>query len=185
MIALLGESASGKTTLQNLFVEKHPTYRKIIAYTTRPKREGETEGVEYHFVSQATFDELLKRDFFIEWTEYRGWYYGTAKADIKNKHSIAILTPPGLRAIKRERIPVTSVYIGVDRRTRLISLLLRGDDVDEAYRRNLSDVGQFIKIEDEVDYVIDNGGYQMTEEQLLQCLEEIIKIAPKERKHKK
>ena len=52
-----------------------------------------------------------------------------------------------------------SFYINVPRRDRLIKLLQRGDSIEEAYRRSLSDVGQFDGIEDEVDFVVDNEGY--------------------------
>ena len=67
-----------------------------------------------------------------------------------------------------------SIYIYVDRRSRLIQLLLRGDSIDESYRRNLSDVGMFDGITNEVDYVIENSNYHMTPEQTVFCLEKIL-----------
>ena len=72
---------------------------------------------------------------------------------------VIILTPKGLRQIKRFNFPMLSFYINIPRRERLIKILERGDDIEEAYRRNLSDVGQFDGIENEVDYVLDNVGY--------------------------
>ena len=87
---------------------------------------------------------------------------------------MAILTPAGLRALKRIGADVKSVYLYVDRRSRLISILTRGDDIDEAYRRNLSDVGQFDEVAEEVDYVIDNSFFHMNKEQVLKCLKEIL-----------
>lgn len=150
MLVILGESASGKTTLLNMFIETNPQYRKIITYTTRPMRVGEVDGVDYHFVSQSTFDELVKQDFFVEHAKYRDWSYGTAKIDCEKDNAIAVLTPAGFRALKRLKYDVTSIYLCVDRRSRLINILTRGDNIDEAYRRNLSDVGQF----DEVSQII-------------------------------
>lgn len=64
MLVILGESASGKTTLLNNFIKANPKYHKIVTYTTRPMREGEVDGVDYHFISKATFDEFIKRGFF-------------------------------------------------------------------------------------------------------------------------
>lgn len=113
--------------------------------------------------------------FFAEYAKYRDWSYGTAKADCKSTNSVAILTPAGLRALKRLGYDITSVYVYVDRRSRLINILARGDNIDEAYRRNLSDVGQFDGITQEVDYVIDNTKFHMDENQVLKCLEEILK----------
>lgn len=71
-----------------------------------------------------------------------------------------ILTPKGLRAIRNSGIKnIFSVYIHVPRRDRLIKCLNRGDDIEEAYRRSLSDVGQFDGIKDEVDLVVYNPSY--------------------------
>lgn len=180
MLVIVGESGSGKSTLQKNLIEKLPNYRKIITYTTRPKRRGEKDGVDYHFIPQATFDEFVKRGFFAEYNVYNDWSYGTAKADCLNDDNIvAVLTPAGLRAIMREGIKVTSVYLYVDRRSRLVNLLNRGDNIEESYRRNVSDVGQFDGVENEVDYVINNQGYKMTQEQTLECLLAIIKESKK------
>lgn len=176
MIVLIGESASGKTTLANGFIEKYPEYHKIVTYTTRPKRENEVDGVDYHFISDERFDELVKQGFFVEHAKYRDWSYGTAKSDcINNKKAVVVLTPSGLRSLKKINKKVTSIYIYVDRRSRLINILLRGDNIDEAYRRNLSDVGQFDGVIDEVDYVIDNTQFHMDENEVLKCLEAILK----------
>lgn len=174
MIIILGGSAAGKTTLLNMFTMEHPQYHKVITYTTRPKRKGEIDGLNYHFVTPSLFDSLIKRNFFAEYSKYRDWYYGIAKEDCKIENAIAVLTPKGLRTLKRLNYNVTSVYIDVDRRSRLINILERGDDIDEAYRRNLSDVGQFDGINNEADFVIKNDNYRMNEEQVLQEFEKII-----------
>ena len=173
MIVILGESASGKTTLLKRFIEANPQYHKIVTYTTRPMRKGEVEGVDYHFITNDTFDELVKRDFFVEHTKYRDWSYGTAKADCESQNAVAILTPAGFRTLKRLGYDTTSIYVYVDRRSRLINILARGDNIDEAYRRNLSDEGQFDGIIPEVDYVIDNTKFHMDEDWVLKCFEEI------------
>lgn len=176
MIVILGESASGKTTLAKMFIEANPKYKKVVTYTTRPMRDGEVDGIDYHFVSQEKFNQLIEDGFFVEYATYRGWSYGTAKEDCQDENAVAVLTPAGYRALKRLNYNVTSVYVYVDRRSRLIQILARGDEIDEAYRRNLSDVGQFDEIIQEVDYVIDNTGYHMDEEQVLQVLHEILEI---------
>lgn len=174
MIVIMGESGSGKTTLLNLFIGANPKYHKIITYTTRPIREGETDGVDYHFVSQAAFDEFVKRGFFAEHTKYRDWSYGIAKTDCESDNAITILTPAGCRTLKQQKYDVVSIYLYVDRRSRLINILARGDDVDEAYRRNLSDVGQFDGVEQEADYIINNQRFHMNELQTVRSLRSII-----------
>lgn len=161
MLALIGESACGKSTIQNILCDNYG-FNKIITYTTRPKREREVDGVDYHFIAREDYDEKLKNGFFFENASYNGWKYGTARKDVEGNtdSKIIILTPSGLRKFKANRkIDIFSVYINVDRKSRLIKILKRGDNIEEAYRRNLSDVGMFDGIADEVDLSFNNNRY--------------------------
>ena len=158
MVILVGESASGKSSIEKYLVDNY-SYQKVVSYTTRSPRPNEVDGVDYHFITTEQFFELQRQGFFAETAVYNDWHYGTAKEDCANNR-VAVLTPHGLRQISKiDGINVTSFYIRVPRRDRLIKLLQRGDGIEEAYRRNLSDVGQFDGIEDEADFTIDNSGY--------------------------
>ena len=171
MIVLVGESASGKSSIEKYLVN-HYGYKKVVSYTTRQPRQGEIDGVDYHFIDEDKFIELNGNKFFAETAVYNGWHYGTAKEDCAND-KVAVLTPHGLRQISKiKNINVVSFYINVPRRDRLIKILQRGDNIEEAYRRSLSDVGMFDGISDEVTFVINNDGYEksietMTKEILL------------------
>lgn len=159
MIVLVGESASGKSSIEKYLVENYE-YKKIVSYTTRSPREGEVDGVDYHFISAEQFKLLKEKGFFAETAVYNEWYYGVAKEDCTDD-KVAVLTPHGLRQVSKiHGIDVVSFYINVPRRDRLIKILQRGDNIEEAYRRSLSDVGQFDGIEDEVNFVINNEGYE-------------------------
>ena len=159
MIVLVGESASGKSSIEKYLVNNYG-YNKVVSYTTRQPRPNEVDGVDYHFISVSRFLNLKEQGFFAETAVYNNWHYGTAKEDCTDD-KIAVLTPHGLRQISKVNgINVLSFYIDVPRRDRLIKILQRGDDIEEAYRRSLSDVGQFDGIEDEVNYVINNAGYK-------------------------
>lgn len=161
MIVLIGESASGKSSIEKFLVNNYG-YKKVVSYTTRQPRDLEIDGIDYHFINKQQFNELKKQDFFAETSTYNNWDYGIAKKDCVN-NKIAILTPHGLRQVKKNNdIKTLSFYIKVPRRDRLIKILQRGDNIEEAYRRNLSDVGMFDGIEDEVDFVINNIGYKKT-----------------------
>ena len=165
MIVLVGESASGKSSIERYLVDNYG-YNKIVSYTTRSPRPNEVDGIDYHFVSIEEFKSLKKQGFFAETAVYNNWYYGTAKEDCTDD-KIAVLTPHGLRQISKvDGITTVSFYINVPRRDRLIKILQRGDDIEEAYRRSLSDVGQFDGIDDEVDYVINNDGYKKSIEEM-------------------
>lgn len=158
MIAIVGESGSGKSSAVAKLIDNYGC-KKLVTYTTRSPRSGEFDGVDYHFVTCEKYDEMVNNNQFAENASYNGWKYGIAREDCTND-SVVIVTPKGLRALKKDRsLHISSFYINVPRRDRLIKILQRGDDIEEAYRRSLSDVGQFDGIEDEVDFVIDNAGY--------------------------
>lgn len=96
MIVIVGASASGKSTLQKMMLKQNPKMKKVVTYTTRPPRHGERAGIDYHFITEKRYQELLAKDFFVETAEYRGWHYGTAKEDCHDSNDyIAVLTQIG------------------------------------------------------------------------------------------
>ena len=89
MIVLVGASASGKTEVTKVLAKKYD-FKKFITHTTRPIRQGEINDVDYHFVTKQKFEELIKQDYFIEYTIYNGNYYGTWKKEIDDNKVVAI-----------------------------------------------------------------------------------------------
>ena len=177
MIILVGESAAGKSTVESILADKYG-YEKTISYTTRPPRKKEKDGLDYHFISEDMFVDLFNAKYFCETGGYNGWLYGTRTSDY-NENTVCVLTPHGLRQIKKNlkdsNINIYTIYIKVPRRDRLIKILKRGDDVDEAIRRIMSDVGQFDGIEDEVDFVIENPEYKVSPETIAKWIINKIK----------
>ena len=184
MIVILGASGSGKTTLVNSLIEKDNKYHRIVTYTTRPIRYGEEDGTDYHFLGEEEFDRRINDGFFAETDKYRGYFYGTAKEDCNSKNAIAILTPTGLRTLKKQGIDIFSVYLGVDRRSRLVSLLNRGDDVDIAYRTTLIDTGEYKGVEHDVDVVLNNYSHHISKEELPYIFLNYLRLWENELSHK-
>lgn len=77
-------SGAGKTTLCRGMFDKFPDLRHSVSFTTRPIRSGEQDGVDYHFVDQKCFDDMVAAGDFVEWAEVHGNFYGTALATLKN-----------------------------------------------------------------------------------------------------
>lgn len=173
MIVLVGASGSGKTSVAKELEKRG--YSRVVTYTTRPMRDGEKDGVDYYFLSDEDFDTI--KDGFVEHSTYRGWRYGCdiSTKYLNNKNSVVILTPKGMRKLKKlyQLYPkdTFTVYLNVDRGSRLIKMVQRGDDIEEAYRRNLSDVGMFDGVEDEVDLHIPNLEYSLSIKEIADIIE--------------
>lgn len=170
-IVIIGCSASGKSSVEKILANKYG-YNKITSFTSRPPRTecGEVNGVDYHFVSVDEFNELKNNKFFAETGDYRGWKYGTP-LDQCTDDKVCVVTPSGLRQLKKfEELNITSFYINIPRRDRLIKLLQRDSDIEECYRRSLSDLGQFDSVENEVDYILYNKNYEYTAEEIAETI---------------
>ena len=77
IIALFGESGSGKDTIQKWIVSNIPNVKGIVSCTTRPKRDYEIEGEDYHFLTDVEFAEKVLNGSMLEATSFNGWHYGT------------------------------------------------------------------------------------------------------------
>ena len=154
MIVLIGESASGKTSIEKKLIKKG--YNKIVSYTTRPMRPGEIEGKDYYFISEPEFDQKAENGFFAEKSKYKEAQYGIAREDCLDDR-VVIVEPYGLGQLKRnESLNVISFYIRVDERRRAIRMIERGDKLMDVFQRILFDQGRFQFIAEETDYIIDN-----------------------------
>lgn len=174
ILVLVGGSASGKSTIEKELVKNHG-YQKVISYTTRLPRQGEIDGIDYHFITDEKFAELKSKNFFVEVGVYRGWYYGSSVSDYRKDKMVAVLTPHGLRQVQKMKgLDIVSFYIDIPRRDRLIKMLQRGDDIDECTRRSLNDQGMFDGLNDDVDYTIHNDGYRNTKEEIANGIVKIV-----------
>ena len=76
IIALMGKAGSGKDTLLHKLMEQDPLrFNEIISYTTRPLRDGEIDGVNYHFVSDETFLQMVNDGKMLEHSVFNNWHY--------------------------------------------------------------------------------------------------------------
>lgn len=83
MIVLSSPSGAGKTTISRKLLDVDSAITMSVSATTRPKRPGEVEGVDYYFVDDAEFDRLIDAGEFVEWAPVFGFRYGTPKSPVK------------------------------------------------------------------------------------------------------
>ncbi len=80
-----GFAGAGKGTIMNTLIERYPGYALSVSATSRKPREGEKEGVNYFFKTRDEFEEMIRKDEFLEHAEYVGNYYGTPKTFVEKK----------------------------------------------------------------------------------------------------
>lgn len=143
IVALCGKAGSGKSYLLDHICADCPELHKIVSNTTRPQREGEQNGVAYHFLTEEEF----KQKTMIEQTEFRGWFYGTAVEDLKkNQINIGVFNRTGLEVLRKmPNINLLDFYITASAKERVMRQLMREEhpDVDEIVRRYKTDEEDF------------------------------------------
>lgn len=162
IIALVGKSASGKSTILKRVLEKDK-YHKIISCTTRPLRENEKDGIDYYFLSEQEFNNKIANNEMLEYTSFNNWRYGTSLSSLKeDKINIGIFNPQGiLNLSKNSNINLKTYYIDVTDKERLIRSLERekNPDIKEIIRRYQADEKDFEVLKELIYTTIPNNSY--------------------------
>ena len=158
IVVLVGKTASGKTTVANELC-KHHRYKRIVTYTTRPMRKNEVQDVDYHFISDEQFNEMVENNEFTEYKRYNTahgvWSYGsvvTSEQEHSDDYYVIILTPQGLKDLSKKTSRYIAFYLNVDFKTQLERLKKRGDEEQQIIKRLKNDAKDFENVLDVADY---------------------------------
>lgn len=161
ILALFGESGAGKDTLKEIIVSREHL-NNIVNTTTRPIREGEVNGVNYHFIEPVQFAEKVLNGDFIEATEFNNWFYGTSITELaKDVVNVGVFNIYGIECMLQDpRLEVHPVYVKTSDKLRLLRALEREEspNCQEICRRFLADKKDFADIEFEYDVVDNDNG---------------------------
>ena len=157
MLVISGASASGKTEVAHI-IEKKYGLTRVITVTTREKRVGEVDGVDYFFVTKEQFEELIKQDKLVEYAVYNGNYYGSRKDQIADDH-ILVVEANGLKAYIALNDPsIVTFALTANAKIREERMKCRGDKMCDIEKRLKSDRTVFSKTNLKgVDYFIENN----------------------------
>lgn len=180
IIAICGFSGAGKDAIAK-YISKHYGYEMVISTTSRPMREGESEGNPYHFVNKKKFLDLIEFEEFIEYRCYNTllngiqdtWYYGIQKNTIKSDvNYVVVLDLCGLAQLKKHFNNVLSFFIDVGDTVRKTRAIHGRKDFDETEwsRRLADDKIKFTKdkINECVDFKVKNYSFK-------ECIKNIMK----------
>jgi guanylate kinase len=143
LLILSAPSGTGKTTLARRLVAANPGAIFSVSYTTRAPRGSEKEGVDYHFVSEERFQEMIALGAFVEWAHVHGHHYGTPKtviAEAEARGALAVfdIDVQGGESIKKQHPEAVRALVlppslaELERRLRA-----RSTDDDATVRRRL------------------------------------------------
>lgn len=85
LVVVSGFSGAGKGTIMKNLISKYPNYALSVSATTRKPREGEVDGVAYHFMSNDQFEEMIAHGELIEYAKYVNHYYGTPRKFVEDE----------------------------------------------------------------------------------------------------
>lgn len=155
-------SGAGKTSLVHALLATNPQIDLSVSYTTRAPREGEQDGVAYHFVSRATFLEMTERGEFLESAEVYGNFYGTSQRWIsqenaKDRDILLEIDWQGAEQVRRIFPECVSIFILPPSIEALEQRLKgRGTDHSDVIERRMAAVREDVAHVAEFDYVIIN-----------------------------
>lgn len=170
LFVITGPSGAGKGTVLKKVIQSLDGLYFSVSATTRKPREGEVDGVHYHFLTRERFEELIEKDRFLEYAQYAGNYYGTpldpVEEHLEQGHDVILeIELQGALQVKKRLPKAVLVFIAPPSFEELESRLRgRGTETDEVIRNRLAiarqecanmDEFRFIVVNDEVEDAAD------------------------------
>ncbi len=162
MVVLSSPSGVGKTTLTKKIQQKYQSFKISVSHTTRSSRSNEVEGVDYFFVSQEKFEQLIKEKKFYEYAKIFENYYGTLKENvdqaIKTNDIIFDIDWQGTKQLSKfENLNLVKIYLITDNKDELKNRLIkRNQNTKDEVEKRFNSFDEDVKHWKDYDYIIIN-----------------------------
>tara|TARA_X000001036_G_C20532141_1_gene746686 strand:+ start:330 stop:926 length:597 start_codon:yes stop_codon:yes gene_type:complete len=181
MVILSSPSGVGKTTLTKKIQQKYQSFKISVSHTTRKPRSNEVEGVDYYFVSQKKFEELISENKFYEYAKIFENYYGTLKKNVDetilNNDIIFDIDWQGTKQLSKfTNLNLIKIYLITDNKEELKKRLIkRNQNTEDEIKSRFDSFDEDIKHWKDYDYVIINKNLDV-------CFKQIEKIIQNNKK---
>lgn len=166
-------SGAGKTSLVSALLERVAEIEVSVSHTTRQSREGEVDGVNYHFVKTGTFEEMVEATAFFEYATVFGNMYGTSKKHVEQqlnsgKDVILEIDWQGARQIRTLMPECSTIYIAPPSIAALRERLTgRGQDNEEIINGRMREAVSEMSHYAEFDYLVINDDFEQARDNLI------------------
>ncbi|MEN9774635.1 MAG: hypothetical protein RL322_1705 [Pseudomonadota bacterium] len=172
LFVIVAPSGAGKTSLVRALLERDPSIGLSVSYTTRSARNGEIDGVHYHFIDEAEFFQRREAGEFLEWAHVHGNFYGTSRAWIEattqgGKDLILEIDCQGALQVRKLYPEAVAIFIAppslaeLERRLRA-----RAQDSDAVIAARMTAARTELSQAEKFEYVIINQDFATAVEQL-------------------
>jgi guanylate kinase len=175
IFVISGPSGVGKGTIISQLLEAIPHLALSVSATTRLPRVGEVDGVHYHFMTDAQFEDAIAQNRFAEWCCVHGCKYGTLKADVDSRihtgqHILVEIDVQGAQKLKKWYPQLTSIFIAPPSEAELLRrLAMRKTETEEKIQKRLVQARYELSQKEFYDYIFVN-------DELTQCVQDVVRL---------
>jgi guanylate kinase len=173
LLIVSAPSGAGKTSLIKALLEREPSLKLAVSYTTRSPRPGEEDGVHYHFVDEPRFLAMIEEGAFLESAEVFGNRYGTAEASVRDELAagrdlLLEIDWQGARQVRACFPAAISIFVLPPSSDALAERLRgRGQDSESVIAGRMSKARDEMTHHDEYDYLVVNDDFEKALEDLI------------------
>ena len=173
LILISAPSGAGKTSLVNEIIDRDDQLIKSVSHTTRAKRPGEEESIDYFFTTEKEFNQMVSNNDFIEHAAVFGNFYGTSKNYVEENLDSGLdvileIDWQGAQQLQSDKPDAISIFIAPPKKQELENRLReRGKDSEETISVRMSQASSDMKKAINYNYVVINDSFETATNQLL------------------